>query len=67
MSHAIKIAPSILASDFACLAEEVQTVEAAGANVFVAGVPIIHAPEGVESAIKAIRQAAQRGSVSDRV
>jgi len=32
MSHSIKIAPSILAADFACLAEAIQSAEAAGAD-----------------------------------
>jgi ribulose-phosphate 3-epimerase len=32
MSHDIKIAPSILAADFACLAEAIQSAEAAGAD-----------------------------------
>ncbi len=36
-------------------------VAAAGANVLVAGTSIFQAPEGIEAAIKAIREAAQRG------
>jgi ribulose-phosphate 3-epimerase len=32
MRHGIKIAPSILAADFACLAEAIQSAEAAGAD-----------------------------------
>jgi ribulose-phosphate 3-epimerase len=36
-------------------------VAAAGANVLVAGTSIFQAPEGIEAAIRAIREAAQRG------
>lgn len=36
-------------------------VAAAGANVLVAGTSIFQAPEGIEAAIKAIREAAQKG------
>ncbi|MFL7793335.1 MAG: ribulose-phosphate 3-epimerase [Anaerolineae bacterium] len=38
-----------------------ERVAAAGANVLVAGTSIFQAPEGIEAAIKAIREAAQKG------
>jgi ribulose-phosphate 3-epimerase len=40
-------------------------VAAAGANVLVAGTSIFQAPEGIKAAIKAIREAAQRGQAQD--
>jgi pentose-5-phosphate-3-epimerase len=41
----VKIAPSILAADFARLAEEISKVEAAGADILVAGTAIFGQPD----------------------
>ncbi|MBN1975780.1 MAG: ribulose-phosphate 3-epimerase [Anaerolineae bacterium] len=43
-----------------------ERVAAAGANVLVAGTSIFQAPEGIEAAIKALREAAQRGQRKTR-
>ena len=42
-----------------------ERVAAAGANVLVAGTSIFQAPEGIKAAIKAIREAAQRGQAQN--
>jgi len=50
----VRIAPSILAADFARLAEDIERVEAAGADILVAGTSVFAQPD-YEPAIRALR------------
>ena len=51
----MKLAPSILAADFARLGEQAAAAGKAGANVLVAGTAIFGVREGVSAAIEILR------------
>ena len=50
----IKVAPSILSDDFAYLADEIKKIEAAGANVLVAG-SYVYGAEDTAAAIASLK------------
>ena len=58
MLHPLIVAPSILSADFAKLGEEVRALDAAGANVLVAGSAVLKGGGNYRANIAAIRNAA---------
>ena len=62
MSRTPRIAPSILSADFSRLGQEVRAIEAAGADVCVAGSAVFGAPDsdgGYRGVMQALKQAGQ--------